>query len=269
MSIPRSVFLKLERAKEHLETLADVHEKFLATRPYEITRTIEASRQAGRGAEHRLVWSRFETPPEALGLLIGDTIHNLRSALDHLAFELASHGAQQSGKVMTPSQERSIQFPIARSARKFSENVRRGALKFVEAAPRKFIEDRQPFNTMSKHPDKAFLAIVSALDNLDKHRTINVVSAFPSISKDNWPVQWRGSYLRYPTGLTRHGLGEEIGYFEVPNSLTAEDLPLSFGYGLVVQGIEVHSRNIPDLLSAYIDSTENMTILPICDKYLP
>ena len=89
MSIPRSVFLKLERAKEHLETLAHVHDKFLATRPYEITRSIEASRQSGRGAEHRLVWSRFEAPPEPMGLLIGDTIHNLRSALDHLAFELA------------------------------------------------------------------------------------------------------------------------------------------------------------------------------------
>jgi hypothetical protein len=204
-----------------------------------------------------------------MALLIGDAVHNLRSALDHLAFELSRYGAEKSRQVITPLQERAIQFPIASSQAQFSRIIGRGNLLHVESGALKYIEERQPFNKMPQFPDRDFLSIISSLDNFDKHRTINVALAVPSISRDNWPSELVGSPLRTSPTVTKHERGGEVGYFTVPSSLTEDQLSLSFGYGLLIQGIRVQSHPIPDLLSRYIASTVDFTIRPIADQFLP
>ncbi|GAC1399098.1 MAG: hypothetical protein NVSMB56_14050 [Pyrinomonadaceae bacterium] len=57
--------------------------KFINSNPYRIER--ESDPQTGYNV-YRVF--DIQTPPVEIGLLAGDVIHNLRSVLDHLAYQL-------------------------------------------------------------------------------------------------------------------------------------------------------------------------------------
>lgn len=75
---------KLSRAGSHLESLARQVEEFRQSQPYSVTPG--PTEKPGRLA-HRL---RYLKPvPVEISTTIGDVLHNQRSALENLAFELA------------------------------------------------------------------------------------------------------------------------------------------------------------------------------------
>src|SRR4051812_7680913 len=88
------VRLKLVRADEHLETLDNQITSFLEREPYSVSYERKPD-----GSEHIYRAHVVEDPPLALGVLIGDCLQNMRSALDHLVWQLAL----RSGKRATPS----------------------------------------------------------------------------------------------------------------------------------------------------------------------
>lgn len=59
-------------------------------------------------------------PPVRLGAIVGDVLHNLRSALDAIAWEVC----QRTGVELTVKQERQIYFPITWQAAKWEEATR-------------------------------------------------------------------------------------------------------------------------------------------------
>jgi hypothetical protein len=87
---------KLWRAQDHLELLSSEIKK-LGTgeiKPATFRTEFKRNRQD-------LVWTVVDTvnpPPMRLAVIIGDIVHNLRSSLDHLVFELAFLGKE--GKVI-------------------------------------------------------------------------------------------------------------------------------------------------------------------------
>jgi len=76
---------KVARARTHLQALYDEINAYVASEPHEIVEAFDA--------EAREYWATFRVKVEpdwlAWGILLGDFIHNLRSALAHLVWQLA------------------------------------------------------------------------------------------------------------------------------------------------------------------------------------
>jgi hypothetical protein len=104
--------------------------------------------------------------------MCGDCVHNLRSALDSLIYGIAIH---ETG-VNPPADEKVLQFPIVSSPDKLAGQKYR--IASLSPAVQFAIEKYQPYNV--PHPEfPPALELLSALNNQDKHRMLNVVAAAP------------------------------------------------------------------------------------------
>lgn len=92
----------------------------------------------------------------------GDAMHNLRSVLNNMVAEIA----QAEGA--TKEQIKSVQFPVALSAKQWRSEKKR--IQILPPEVRTAIEKVQPFNEMPQSPEQHPLAVLSALSNQDKHR---------------------------------------------------------------------------------------------------
>jgi hypothetical protein len=98
-------------------------------------------------------------------------VHNVRSALDHIVYALAEY---KLGSSRTDDDRKKGQFPITLTARGFQGQLKRGRLYGLPVKAITLIRRLQP----EKRSD--VLWVLSELDNFDKHRTIQVVSATAS-----------------------------------------------------------------------------------------
>ena len=157
------VELKLARANDHLEVLRDEIDSFLGTadaeKPY--GSVLQKDDETGK---RRLCASVHRRPPPQISILIGDCLHNLRSALDHLAWKLGGD---------PPPNEKSSEFPIFWDRSLFRKNPsgRSGYDKIAGAEERAqaIIEDVQPFNR-ADDPKLDPLWMLHELSTEDKHR---------------------------------------------------------------------------------------------------
>ena len=99
------VRLKLDWAAKHIETFRQTVESFQEHDPAPFAYRQEEHPQADGSVEYELYAVIREPPPRELALIIGDVVHNLRSALDHLVYTLSSREAQQSGSTSSRSQK--------------------------------------------------------------------------------------------------------------------------------------------------------------------
>lgn len=93
--------------------------------------------------------------------IIGDCLHNMRAALDHLAWQLVI----ASGRTPTPT----TSFPI--------RNASGGAdiLPYITASIRAEVEAVQPYHA-GKQANRQWLSVLKHLDDVDKHRTLVVIA---------------------------------------------------------------------------------------------
>jgi hypothetical protein len=97
--------------------------------------------------------------------IAGDAIHNLRSTLDCLAYELA---LKNNGGVLSEKRSKGVQFPLSEDRANWQTHVAE-----VSPAHRAIIEPFQCYNAPSK--DFHSLRRLRTLSNLDKHRLLNAV----------------------------------------------------------------------------------------------
>ena len=102
-------------------------------------------------------------PPE-IPAIAGDVIHNLRCALDHLAFQLVSVGVSLGES--PPSKWDDIQFPIAHSADIYEGRKRRRVQGMTRQAV-EAIDALKPYKGGNEP-----LWLLHKLDNTDKHSFI-------------------------------------------------------------------------------------------------
>jgi hypothetical protein len=74
---------KIGRANKHIDDLAIACKTFTASTPFVLDRETDPS----TGYYHFKL-TKIQPPPREIALITGDAIHNLRSALDHLAYQL-------------------------------------------------------------------------------------------------------------------------------------------------------------------------------------
>jgi hypothetical protein len=262
MSIPLSVELKLTRVQEHIDALQGEIQMFLNKEPYSVRRVIE-----GNGSMHVFYWERYTKPPDRLGLIIGDAVHNLRSALDHVAVALAEDGAASEGIRMTERESRHIQFPIASSPDEFASQVRAGRLSHVKPAAQEQIERRQPYITASV-PDNSILATLARLDNADKHHSLITAAHSTGIFMENWPTEVGHSPLQSPPPPWRYESGAELGRFVFAEPQPEANLPVTVAFGIVIPEIR-RPENVDDLLRTFLAAVVTTSIRPLCSTFLP
>jgi hypothetical protein len=162
------------------------------------------------------VRARLRQPvPGGISLLLGDFVHNLRSSLDHLARALViinggtpvdqgRPGVKRTAGPLTAFPIRDIQPP------KGGVTVAGG----VSAHALALIEKAQPYNASNLRGLP--LLLLAELDNIDKHRALNVTSS---------AVVQSSVYLQFPGDDTvlggqphfgRYEDGADIAWFPMP-----------------------------------------------------
>jgi hypothetical protein len=103
-------WVKLERAREHIAALELEVNRFLDGGGYRI--------ESEPGGPHETVYRlRLARPiPSRISAIIGDVLHNLRSALDSVGFELAR---QHVGRDLTKEEEKAAGFPVSATPERF------------------------------------------------------------------------------------------------------------------------------------------------------
>jgi hypothetical protein len=156
--------VKIERAKEHIRDLEVEVRSFLMTNPYIVG---PKRNPQTRQLIYYLVSVRDTSP--RISAIIGDVIHNLRSALDHLAYQLVLVGGG------TPSKQ--TYFPISEDAAKY-KTERPGKVKGMRPDAIKAIDAIKPYGGGND-----LLWRLHRLDNVDKHRLlITCGSAYNSVN---------------------------------------------------------------------------------------
>ena len=159
---------KVDRARLHIAELAESVRTFTDRAPYRVRGEVnETTNEVVFIAEAD---PEFASVPIDLPLIAGEVAHQLRSALDHLVWQLVVANTGQ------PPEGTKSGFPIFQNAAGYA--ARAPAMiagVSVEAAIR--IEAAQPYNA---GPDAArtLLWVVHELNNTDKHRIIPVTTTY-------------------------------------------------------------------------------------------
>jgi hypothetical protein len=169
-----SYWLKLDRAKHHMREVECLVAEYEALHAYSARRVNQP-----RGKRHiwQYVLEITEQPPTEIALAVGDSIHNLRSALDHLAVALLPSRVTDGSFVIAmrdPFKRGPDRRYLVRNA-----SERKRLARFLNNVPpeaRALIERLQPYNESWEPWEVNILDAISRLDNRDKHRVINVVS---------------------------------------------------------------------------------------------
>jgi hypothetical protein len=149
---------KLARAGKHFHTLQVEIPAFIRERRYSVIHEVDADR-----FYHRWKVPLGEPFPEEWGLIVGDFAHNARSALDHIAWQLA--GADPA--------DTWTQFPLYAEETKFGHASR--VMKTIPHRPLALVKWLQPYRRPEPLNDPLWW--LHTLDAEDKHKTITVMLA--------------------------------------------------------------------------------------------
>lgn len=172
MSLFDSAYAKIERANQQTDALKKIFESFYESKPYIIRQ--ELYPQAG---EKRLIFHADPLPLE-WSVIIGEIVHDLRSALDHSIYELT---CIENGNPLDKTE-----FPIFENEGLYFEVNRRGEptrksglfkIRGIRDTRRlAVIKGLQPFEFRKTHKphEHPILAFIHELNIVDKHRTLHL-----------------------------------------------------------------------------------------------
>lgn len=159
---------KVERAKQCIADLNVAIQDFLKSNPYSIGTKRDPQTR-------RLVYyvTKVQPTPSTIPAIAGDAIQNIRSALDHLAYQLFLVGTNGEKGV-----GRRIYFPIDGSAENFKKNLSRRTEGIRQEAINA-ICTLEPY----KEGKGGKLLVLHELNIIDKHRSLLTVgSAYRSFN---------------------------------------------------------------------------------------
>jgi hypothetical protein len=165
---------KLARAREHIESLAAEVDDYLATQPARLDVIEPTVEQPAYQLRIRV----DREPPPRWSAVVGDVIHNARSALDSFGYHLVT---QSSPTRLSEKQLRQVSFPIATTEQQFASwNWHAGV---VSTETRRVVRSVQPFAQVegldlpAGEAEAAVandpLTVLHRLWNVDKHRTLH------------------------------------------------------------------------------------------------
>ena len=145
--------LKVQRAQRHIKEFDEAAERFFGRHPRQVT--FQPHRKGDRYGFG--VYERHAFPARHLALIVGDVIHNLRTALDYLIAECA----RSNGKTFNDTA-----FPIVKRKADLEERLKSGVRKGGPVAVQ-LVRGSKPY----ERGNRALYAI-HKLDLADKHQLI-------------------------------------------------------------------------------------------------
>lgn len=195
--------LKIIRAYGHLKALLDEIDAALEGQPNAVLAQIEPE-TGDKVYRAHMPWQ----PPREWGLILGDVVHNLRSSLDHMVWDLVLlNGCIPDG---------SVEFPIYWDRSKYDlKNEAARKLRGVHADAAQLIEEAQPYHGMNpkRHP----LWLLRELDVIDKHRSILLTSSVATLRS----YGYFGDLPETPVA-SGPGLNDQDEIFRIPARTHAE-----------------------------------------------
>lgn len=156
---------KFDRAVQHFGELRQEVTTFLASQPYRVATKVDPE------SKRRIYYlASVAEIPESVPLIAGDVIQNLRSALDHLAYNLFVDGTGGS------ELGRHIYFPVASGVDEYNESKGRRT-RGISGEALAAIDVIEPYKGGNE-----MVWQIGELNNIDKHRLlVTVGSSFQSL----------------------------------------------------------------------------------------
>lgn len=189
--------LKLARAEYHLEELERHLREYVERNPYRAERRLNSKRDRRRWYYVLVMPPPTPDPP----LILGDAIHNLRTALDHIAVAISAKEYEKSAGFPIESQR--IWSKVGRKyllSKKNHVEARRAFRRRIKGMPSEaqaIIKWLQPYRRTP--PERHSLFLINRLENADKHRKL--IATFVGLSDVTVQVTVPGSGgdLRLPS----------------------------------------------------------------------
>ena len=160
---------RLLRARQHMKNFERQSARFIKNRPYEVVSEKDSD---GVNQFLRIKLKGGKEPPLSLSFIAGDCIHNLRSILDNLIWQLGDLSGCSKTKLAN------LSFPVCKADTAF--DAWKKSYNCLPQSAIDLIESLQPCKPYKgrNDPDSHPLWILNRLWNDDKHRTPILVVAF-------------------------------------------------------------------------------------------
>jgi hypothetical protein len=217
---------KLDRAAEHIKTLNYAVSRWFDSNPLRVV-----AQHFDMDQTNYIYLFEFPAVPILFGIVAGDIFHNLRSALDHLVWQLALKNTSTPSPITA--------FPICIKNNGDTSRHMNRLLKDVSDDARQVIESLQPYNTTYlRKPEHHGLWMLDQLSNFDKHRIITLNAGIAEI--------------KFRAGMTQRWLNDytiEITVPVVDKNLPPPPPKMSFylvlGHDIIANGLRLAA--IPEL----------------------
>jgi hypothetical protein len=195
---------KIFRAEEHLNAINRIIRKIASDAgAYKIVEDAD-----GKETVNFLV-----RPPLTVSILAGEIVYQLRSALDHLAFDLIKFNPE--GIILPPKWQENSSFPLWITAPKQSplDTCFNNILPGVSKVALTFIESLQPYRSGPGYHNA--MAIIAKLCNIDKHRHLNPILPRVAVRQD----------VEYSSGMSSSSIigGLQHGAEVIPVTMSRGD----------------------------------------------
>lgn len=256
--------LKLIRARQQLYEIATRHAAFVNS---ELNFTTSQISDAGKPWV-LMTWGSEMVPPPVWGVYLGEMVHNMRSALDQLMWELVGANNEHPGK--------HTQFPLCETEGKWRDDITDRAPERGDAPTEgvsevvlRAIKYLQPHSLTHKQRARHPLVVLHRMSNVDKHRTLHV-SAVSAGRPDKVELLPRGIVKivkkRFEPGGRPVHKGAEIGRLQIawvgnPPSTPTVDVQIRItgaarlDFGEPGEALGVHIRDLRMMLRWCISAT--------------
>jgi hypothetical protein len=241
MSLARvqRVRLKIERAKKHISDLETLISDFLSRDFYTL-----GTKQKPHISHVAYYVTSVDPLPEDIPLILGDALHNLRSTLDHLFWQLVEANGGTAGTT--------TQFPITKTVQQYNSAFGIREITQIRSKTPKAVDilrDVQPYRTTDDT-----LWHLHRLDIEDKHRLIIPVAC----ASDSWGLKRENVWLGDLSGSFHIELGEELLNIPVNTHQKAGD-NIKFGVDVTFRNSEiVGCKSVLETLHNMADSVETV-----------
>jgi hypothetical protein len=205
------VWHKIERANKHIRDLDAAIAAFLATNPYKV-----ATKRDPETRKPVYYVADVQAVPYEICIILGDAIHDLRTALDHLAQQLYLVGSGAT------EYRKGTSFFIAPKASEYQKHVG-GKVEKIRQEAIDALAALEPY----KYGKGSDFWVLHSLDNIDKHRALVAAgSSYEAVG-----VGW-------PEGARKFAADKGIKLGGFPIAITPADnlCPLKIGDELYIGG---------------------------------
>ena len=232
---------KIKRADHHIEDLKSHLGIFIARKPYRLVPGFDPD-----GGQPIIQIKYKEAIPDGFAVVIGDAVHNLRTALDHMIWELVGFGRKPHPN---------LKFPTAKNRTSFE-----GACKGLKARDPSVTDILKALEVFPGGKGES-LYYLSLLDNADKHLALTPILELAKASvRVLWPdgnsQAWSITVLGTNSELVSIEDISKGGHVEFHDDATATP---DIYFGKAAQGFQRKAviptlRNLSNVVSQTLDT---------------